>query len=323
MWFIEELKKLQQEMPRIALVSSNSENSDYTNYAYKNKNCYLIFGGHYNEDTIYSQYPYKTKNCTDCDKLTQCELCYECIFGSNLYDCNYLYNCFTCANCEYGFDLINCRNCFLSAGLRNTDYHIWNKPVPKEKYLQEVEKLKKQYTSEQLLAELERLRKTIPHVHSIQKNTENCTGSFLENSKNCMNCFYCTEAEDCMYMSTNIDEAKDSMDCDCIGYDPSELLYECVGNSGAFNCNFCNACWHNSNLEYCDLVFNSHDCFGCVSRSHAEYEILNKKYSPEEYHKRVAEIKEELKAENLYGKWLLESTYPYEDTVAELYYPQS
>ena len=110
------------------------------------------------------------------------------------------------------------------------------------------------------------------------------------------------------------------MDCDQIGYDPSELLYECIGNSGNTNCNFCYASWHNADIEYCEHVFNSHDCFGCISRSHAEYEILNQKYSKEDYFKRVREIKEELKREEMYGKWLLPSTYPYEDTIAPLYF---
>lgn len=322
MWFIEEFKHLQEKMPRIALVSSYSENSDYTNYAYKNKNCYLIFGGHYCEDVLYSQYPYRAKDCIDCDKITKCELCYECAFGSNLYNCNYLFNCFTCSDCEFGFDLVNCRDCFLCANLRNAQYCVGNKQFSKDQYFEEVKKLK-QHSLGQLLEEIERIKQTVPHVHAVQKNCENCTGSFLENSKNCYCSFFCTDVEDCFYMGTNNDEVKNSMDCDCIGYDPSELLYECVGNSGNFNCNFCNACWHNSDLEYCEMVFNSHDCFGCISRSHAEYEILNKKYSPEEYFKRVQEIKDELRAKNLYGKWLYESTHPYEDTVASLYYPQS
>lgn len=95
---------------------------------------------------------------------------------------------------------------------------------------------------------------------------------------------------------------------------------ECIGNSGNVNCNFCYACWHNHDLEYCELVFNSNHCFGCVSRSHAEYEILNKKYSKDEYFKKIAGIKDELRREELYGKWLLPSTYPYEDTLAPLYF---
>lgn len=321
-WFIDAFKALQKKQPRIALVSSNSENSDYTNFAYKNKNCYLVFGGHYNEDVYHSQYPFRNKDCADCDKTTDCELCYECTFGSNLYNCNHLFNCFTCSDCEYSMDLVNCKNCFLSVGLRNVEYHIQNKPVAKERYAEEVKQWKAKHTPEQLLEILDKVRQSVPQINLIQKNCEDCLGSFLENSKGCFYSFYCRDVEDSFYMGTNIDATKDSMDCDNIGYDPSELLYECIGNTGAFNCNFCNTCWHNSNLEYCELVFNSHDCFGCIGRNHAEYEILNEKYSKEDYFKKVTEIKKELKAASLYGKWLFEPTYPYDDTLAALYYPQ-
>ena len=140
MSFADEFKKLQLSRPRIALQMSNSENSAYTNYAFKNKNCYLVFGSHYNEDCYYLQYCYADKDSCDNDKIDKSE-----------------------------------------------------------------------------------------------------------------------------------------------------------------------------------LVFNSHHCFGCISRNHAEYEILNKKYSKEEWFKRVAEIKKELKREKLYGNWILPSTYPYEDTIAPLY----
>ncbi|MEK7524666.1 MAG: hypothetical protein AAB588_06615 [Patescibacteria group bacterium] len=318
-WFLEEFKKLQDRQPRIALVASNSENSDYTNYAYRNKNCYLVFGGHYNEDALYCQYPYKAVSSSDCDTIENCELCYECVVGSNLYNCNYLYNCFSSSDCEFGFDLVNCQNCFLSCGLRNAQYHILNKPVPKEKYKNEVEILKRKYGTEGLMRELEKIRLTVPHASLLQKNCEGCLGSFLENCKDCFYCFMATNAQDCLYLN-RANDIKDSVDCDNIGYDPSELLYECVGNSGNTDCNFCNACWHNSNLEYCELVFNSHHCFGCVSRDHAEYEILNVKYSKEDWEKKVAEIKDELRRENLYGKWLYNSTYPDEDTMATLYF---
>lgn len=320
MSFIKDFEKLQLHAPRIALVASDSENSAYTNYAYKNKNCYLVFGGHYNEDALYSQYPYKNRDCVDCDSTEEIELCYECILSSNLYNCNYLFNCISSSDCEFGFDLVNCQHCFLSAGLRNAQYTIQNKAVSKEVYEQEIQKWKSTHTTLQLFEELEKIKTQVPHVQVIQKNCEGSLGSFLRNCKNCFYCFQATALEDCCYMK-RANDVKDSVDCDNIGYDPCELLYECVGNSGNTNCNFCNACWHNSNLEYCDLVFNSHDCFGCISRSHAEYEILNQKYSKEDYFKKIAEIKEELRREGLYGKWFMESTYPYEDTVAALYYP--
>lgn len=322
MWFLEELKKLQLSQPRIALVSSDSENSAYTNYAYKNKNCYLVFGGHYNEDDLYTQYCYANKNCVDCDKVERSELAYECSFCSKLYNCSYLLNSFSCSDTDFGYDLVNCRNCFLSAGLRTAEYHILNKPYTKEEYSKEVARMKKQYSTRELWAKLEEIRRTIPHVGWIQKNCEESMGSYLENCKGCYFCFNGTDLEDCIYMTTNGNYCKNSVDCDCIGYDPCELLYECVGNSGNYNCNFCNACWHNSDLEYCEMVFNSKNCFGCVSRNHAEYEILNVKYSKDDYFNKVAEIKDELRKANLYGKWLIEPTHPYEDTVAQLYFPK-
>lgn len=319
MSFLDDFRRLQMKMPRIALQFSQSENSDYTNYAFKNKNCYLAFGSHYNEDCIYDQYGYSNKDCVDCDSTERSELAYECVCCGNIYNGKYLFNCFTSADCEFGFDLVNCRNCFLSAGLRNVEYHIQNKPVPKEKYQEEVAKWKSTHPASALLGELEKIRQTVPHVAFIQKNCENSLGSYLENCKNCFYSFNGTNVEDCSYVK-RANDLKDSIDCDNIGYDPSELLYECIGNSGNTNCNFCNACWHNSNLEYCELVFNSHDCFGCISRSHAEYEILNVPYSKEDYFKKVTQIKIELKKEGLYGTWLLPSTYPYEDTIAPLYF---
>lgn len=320
MSFADELKQLQLKTPRIALVSSNSENSDYTNYAYKNKNCYLVFGSHYNEECYYLQYCWANKDTVDCDRVDKSELAYECAFCTNVYNCSYLLNCFTCADCEFGFDLVNCKNCFLCAGLRNVEYHINNKPVPKNIYKEEVKKIKSTHSVKESLNELVKIRLLVPHAAVIQKNCENCLGSYLENCKNCFFCYNGTDLEDCFYMQTVAHHAKDCIDCDSIGYDPSELLYECIGNNGNQNCNFTNACWHNSDIEYCELVFNSHHCFGCISRSHAEYEILNQQYSKDDYFKRVCEIKDELKNQGLYGRWLLPSSYPYEDTIAPLYF---
>jgi len=203
------------------------------------------------------------------------------------------------------------------------EYHIQNKSVSKEKYAAEVARRKSTLTPKQLLAELEKIRATVPQAATIQRNCENCMGSYLENCKNLFYCYNSTNAEDCFYLQTIAHNVKDSCDCDSIGYDPSELLYECIGNSGNVNCNFCYASWHNHDLEYCEQVFNSHHCFGCISRNHAEYEILNKKYPKEEWFKKVAEIKAELRSQGLYGKWLLPSTYPYEDTIAPLYYSKA
>jgi len=57
-----------------------------------------------------------------------------------------------------------------------------------------------------------------------------------------------------------------------------------VGGSGSF-LKFCHETGLQAhNLDYCETVTkDSHDCFGCVGLKHAEYSILNKRYSKDEY----------------------------------------
>lgn len=151
------------------------------------------------------------------------------------------------------------------------------------------------------------LKNTLPHVYLQGYQNENIVGDHVFNSKNVYFGFDVSEQEDTMYVF-NSHQAKDSID---IAYSSigTELSYMCHSGVTLFNSNFCNICWYSQNLEYCEFVMNSHDCFGCVSRSHAEYEILNQKYSKDEYFKRVAQIKDELKREGSYGRWWWPSPY--------------
>jgi hypothetical protein len=89
----------------------------------------------------------------------------------------------------------------------------------------------------------------------------------------------------------------------------SEQCYEIMSGGNLIECMYCYGCWYSNNLTYCELVYNSHDCFGCVSLNHAEYCILNKQYPKEEYFKKVEEIKQQMKADGTWGQWF-ESTYP-------------
>lgn len=150
---------------------------------------------------------------------------------------------------------------------------------------------------------MENLRSKHPHIALIQTNSENCTGDHIIGSKNCHESFATTNAQDCAYVFHN-ETLKDCIDCELIA--ASELCYECTPAYDLYNCNFCLECGNTKNSEYCVRVFNSHDCFGCVGRDHAEFEILNQKYSKEEYLKRIAALRNELKTEKKYINWLPE-----------------
>lgn len=159
------------------------------------------------------------------------------------------------------------------------------------------------------------LKEQLPRNAMQGVNNEHVVGNHISNSKNVFYSFDASEQEDTMYMF-NASDNKDCMDL-CYTGQGSELSYMCQSAVRIFNCNFCNVCWFSQNLEYCEYVFNSRDCFGCVSRNHAEYEILNQKYPKEEYLKKVSEIKTKLKKEGSYGRWWWPS--PYQDIPDHLY----
>ncbi len=69
--FFEQFKELQTSVPRVTLLNTNSENSEYTNYAGNNKNCYFLFSNSYghNEDCYYGTMFAKNRNCVDGSSL--------------------------------------------------------------------------------------------------------------------------------------------------------------------------------------------------------------------------------------------------------------
>lgn len=322
MSFLDHFKKLQLETPRIAIINTNCENSEYTNFSTFNKNCYLSFGTHYSEDAYHCEYSVGLTSCMDCSDVEKSELCYELVFSEKCYDCSYGAYLMGCSFCDDCYDLVNCQNCFLSTCLQNASYQILNKKYGKKEYAEKKKELLENHSSGELWKMLEELRQAVPQRTNFQKNCENCIGSDLRNSKNLFSCFSVKNGEDIMYGGTNINQCKDSMDVDNVAANMCQDLYQCIGVTGGYSLICCNCCWFSTNLFYCDSVFNSHDCFGCVGRNHASYEILNQKYSKEEYKKRLEEIIAELKQVGLYGTMWLPSTYPYQDTIAQIHYPQ-
>jgi hypothetical protein len=181
--------------------------------------------------------------------------------------------------------------------LRNKEFYIFNKAFSKEEYFRRINSIKLSNTP----PEFTKLKETLPHNYMQGYQTENVVGDHIFHSKNAFYCFDVNEQEDTAYIFNSFN-TKNSIDGNYSGQG-SELNYMCHSAVKLYNSNFCNICWHSQNLEYCEYVFNSNDCFGCVSRSHAEYEILNQKYSRDEYFKKLAQIKDELKRDGSYGRW--------------------
>lgn len=305
MTFLEQFELLRQKKPHIALQCVNNENSPYCQYTEESKNCYMTFGSQGCRDCFYNHRVIYCTDCNDCALCQNCELCYECVDCTKCYNCNYCIRSEDCIDSDFCVYSRGLQNCFGCVGLRKQQYCIFNQKYSKEEY----EKLRAEWKNvppAEIYKHMERLILETPRVAMYGKNNEE---SYGENLNNCKNTFWGFDSfglHDCTYVY-NCHDSKNLLDCSNIG--PAEQCYENMNGGDLNNCMYCFGCWFSSELEYCELVYNSKNCFMCVGLNHGEYCILNQKYSKEEYFKKVAEIKAEMKREGSYGKWF-SSTYP-------------
>ena len=322
--FFEQFEELQLKVPRLAIVNKQSQNSDYCNYSFANKNCYLTFGNHYEEDCMYGRYSTKNKDCLDYLFTYRSQFCYEISFTKNSYESVYLEHCDGCQSCYFSSDLIGCKHCLFCSNLSHKEYHILNKPYSKEEYFQKLKEYQLEtYPGFQKAREFfeTEFQTQFPHRTNYQVNCENCIGDNLNHCKNVNQCFDCTNCEDIAY-ACQIDETYDSIDMTCMGYDRSEVCFETIGCSGIFNCLSCDSCWHNHDLFYCNLCFSAKNCFGCISLKHKNFCILNKPYSKEEYESLKSKIIEHMKKTGEWGEFFSTeiSPFAYSETIAQEYF---
>ena len=314
--FFEQFNELMKAIPRIALMNKEAENSDYCNFAWRNKNCYLMFTSAENEDSFYSKRCWKMKNICDCSNLVSCELCYECTDCSKCYNCAYLQNSTDCSDCFVGFNLRSCKNCFGCNNLVQKSYCIYNVQYSKEEYETKVVELKKN-----LKEEFKKfLVGPIMRKNMYLLNTENSSGTALINCKNSTFCFDSSELQDC----ENIFDASNLKDCQDINNDDhSELCFHGVGGESNYMVRYFDICWWNKYLTYCSLCFHSSYLFGCVGLKKGEYQILNKKYSKEDYEDLMARIIEHMKKSKEWGEFFPSTVSPfgYNESVAQDHYP--
>jgi hypothetical protein len=318
--FFEQFRELLEKTPHIPLLIGDSENCEYTNFGWCNKNSYMISAADFNEDCFYSGYLFKSRDCSDCFFADNCELCYECVDCEKCYDTNYSQRCKNCNNSWYCEDCIGCNECIGCINLRNQRYHILNQKLEKEEYLKQ--KTKILANPDLLTQKLLELRKKEPTKATYNTKCENSVGNNLHNCKNCFQCFDLIESEDCRYVTYGTG-AKDCMDLN--GAPEVELQYECVASPSSYHCRFCSSCWVKSSyLTYCHLCRASQNCFGCISLYQNKFCILNKQYEKNEYYELHDRLIEHMKETGEWGEFFPTEVSPfkYEDTVAMDYYPK-
>jgi hypothetical protein len=339
--FFEQFRELLLTVPHISIFNGNTVNSDWVNQETDDKNCYLNVGGHYNQDSGYNTYEIYGKDSFDNFWLLNSEFCYENINCKRCYRVFFSRDCFDSQNVYFSLDCRNCTNLLGCAGLRNKQYHIYNRPVPKEEFEQFLKD--NPFSSRANIACLEAADQktwlTVPHRFSGVFKSVNSTGNDISESKNSRYVFNGEEVEDSKYLFIT-GWIKDSYDETSHG--ASELSYECSSGGGVYNSKFVAYCMgtdplkklHSYYLEYCFADVECENCFGCCSLRNKKYCILNKQYTKEEYEALLPKIKEQMarlpyRGNNgrsyKYGEFFpIElSPFGYNETAAMDYYPLS
>ncbi|MDO8649256.1 MAG: hypothetical protein Q7R81_05750 [Candidatus Peregrinibacteria bacterium] len=320
--FFEQFAELQRAVPRMALISIGNENSGFTTGTGYCKNCYLINSSENCEECYYGKLLQKCKSSVDCSYLYDSELCYECFSVYSSYNCQYLSFSQNCTDCLFSSNLKSCKNCCLCTNLDHKEYHFMNQPLSKEEYAKRVETFHGSYQRTQDMRKLSReaMTKMVRKYANIV-NGDNCTGDYIENSRNCLDCYDVTDSEDCRYVCVGVN-VKDNYDCSNMYLKP-ELCYDTLGTIEVYNAAYCLFVFHSQRLLYCDYCFNCSDCFGCTGLTRKKFCIFNTQYTQEEYENLVPKIIAHM--EKL-GEWGLYfppkyALFGYNETLAEEYFP--
>lgn len=321
--FFGNLAELLREAPVMMLYQSGvNENCDYTNFfGPASRNCYLIFNSGRDEDCYFSRGLVDSKDCADIMIGSNDELCYECINCSTCYRTLYSQNCSQCTESAFLFNCRRCKNCFGCTNLVEKEFYVFNKPCDPDQFNALMGRLASAKFVSESAAQFDLLKRQSIHRATGNISTENSTGDFLTDCKNCTNCYEVKGAEDCAYLLCS-KFTKDSHDLFGFGYD-SELLYDsiAVGHSTSTAFSFTTEETHDS--YYCLYCKHVSHCFGCVGLRHASYCILNKQYSQEEYEALVPKIIANMRSAGEWGEFFpaVLSPFGYNETVGQDYLP--
>jgi hypothetical protein len=308
-------------------VGTGNENCEYTDDWWYSKNCYLCHSGLENEDLRYCYRVVHLRNsqycvfCSDSElsrDLVSCHNCFRVLFG---------FNCWQCSDSAFLYDCRNCSNCLFCTNLRSKSYCIDNVQLTEEEYKRQstLWDLRSRETYDWAKQRFMELLQTRAWHRALQnEHSENVTGNYLDECKDCTDCFFLTnKAQDCVNAIRGGADSKDCLDV----YGPAietELTYyssnaqdRCYKVSFGYNSTQCKYC------DYCAHCFQCEHCFGCCGLMKKKYCIFNTPYSPEEYERLKRSLIDAMKRAGEYGRFFpgYFSACPYNESFSGYYWP--
>ncbi len=337
--FFEQFKKLMYKVPRLSLLSKNSENSEYINHWSNNKDCYLSTIVFNSENILHSRKIFSSNIVLDSSYIFwKWEMLYECFWWENLYNCKYCNLCLDSSNLLFCYDCKWCTDCFMSYNLRNKKYCFNNEQLSENEYKEKIKNINTWDFSQiqNLLKDFQQAKLKAIHKNLNNEHCENSKWDFLLHCKNVNDCYLAAWWENCKYCIEFDYSASHNWSRNCMDaywFWDSELLYEIQAQANWYNNQFCNFSYDIIECMYADNCHNSKYLFGCIWLKNNSYCILNKQYTKQEYEILVPKIIEHMKKTHLtssglsYGQEWWEffpielSPFAYNETVAQEYFP--
>ncbi|MFH1769136.1 MAG: hypothetical protein ABH833_00520 [Parcubacteria group bacterium] len=319
--FFEQFKEHRFGIPRIALANEGSINSEYTNQSNNNKNCYMCVATNLSENSMYGNWIQNSKECVDCWNMKECEIMYESLDCLKCYGSAFLETCVNTHNCYFGFELHGCNDCFGCINLRNKSYCWFNEQLTKEEYKKRLDEV--DWTNIEInkyRQQLQKLQNKQPVKYYHGNRIVNSTGDYIGFNRNTRSSFNSFKNDNLSYGQ----DAWEARDCrDMTETLDNELDYEMEGAGWSSGSIVSCKNWYSPRVSYSELTFSSSDLFGCVSIKTKKHCIFNKQYSKEEYLELKDKIIKHMKKTNEWGEFFpIEiSPFPYNDTVAQDYFP--
>ncbi|MBP6925860.1 MAG: hypothetical protein KBC22_02295 [Candidatus Pacebacteria bacterium] len=334
--FFAQLKKLMAQVPLPHTTNVQNVDSNFCNFTYQCKNCYLVFASDMNEDSAYLHQSMKNKNSCDLEGCEGMDSCFECYKSRNCYQSSYQYFSHNCIDSQLMWGCYNCHDCFGCVNLRNKSYCIFNEQYTKEEYAIKIQEYKNGSfnTLQNNIKRFLKFRLQFPHKYADIVQSENVTGNHIHNAKNCYNCFDIgNKVEDCSFVSYAFGNTTQCMDVYAGGVNYEQAYETTASGENAQRLLMCGMVWTSSDVLYSLFCNRCTNCFGCVGLRNQSYCIFNKQYTKEEYEELMSKIKQHMNEmpyidqrglEYRYGEYFpMElSPFAYNETVAMDYMPK-
>ncbi len=325
--FFEQFYEFAKKVPMTSLFVRNSQNCEYNQDMSGASNCYLCSRTHDSENMFYTYRGNKSSDCADCFQVVEgSEFLYESVICDNSSNSQFIHLSEKCSDSAFLYNCTGCVDCFMCTDLRNKNYCYKNKQYSPEEYKKIIASynLSTRSGQEKALTEFEEFLKKFPRKNLNIIRSNNVSGDGIFESKDCHYVWNVRGSENSSYVWDSM-KYKDSMDA----YSGAsvELVYEATATTAySSNCHFCVRVYKASrDCEYSWFLQNCSNCFGCISLTGKQYCIFNVQYSKEDYEKIVSEIIARMKEDGEYGEFfpLYTSPFPFNDTVAQEYFPET